>query len=156
MLRNLGYSLLVLVRPCPALPRSHMTVGSTVAASKNAGGEWCCGDYDCKSYTKASSTSTGWMVDGEFVHSTKPWPIRPTDGQVTVCRRPDGTRRCVFGLKPDFRSSAPVSNARQRTAAASRDGTSLTHASPVEHDFAIDRTGANQPRAEFLRDQLRD
>jgi hypothetical protein len=27
-------------------------------------------------------------------------PIAPPDGQLTICRRPDGTRRCVFGLKP--------------------------------------------------------
>ena len=67
---------------------------------KNAAGEWCCGSYDCKSYTTATSVPTGWMLDGELVPYDEAMPIPPPDGQVTVCRRPDGTRRCVFGLKP--------------------------------------------------------
>jgi hypothetical protein len=69
---------------------------------KNAAGEWCCGDYDCKSYTKATSAATGWVIDGkEFVPFDEAMPIPPPDGSsVTICRRPDGTRRCVFGLKP--------------------------------------------------------
>ena len=67
---------------------------------KNAAGEWCCGAYDCKSYTQASSTATGWMIDGELVPFDEAMPVSPPDGQLTVCRRPDGSRRCVFGLKP--------------------------------------------------------
>ena len=67
---------------------------------KNAAGEWCCGDYDCKSYTSISSTASGWMVDGELVPFDEAMPVAPPDGQVTICRRPDGSRRCVFGLKP--------------------------------------------------------
>ena len=66
-------------------------------AFKNGAGEWCCGDYDCKSYTRTSSTSNGWMIDGEFVPYDEAMPVAPPDGQ---CRRPDGSRRCVFGLKP--------------------------------------------------------
>ena len=27
-------------------------------AFKNGAGEWCCGDYDCKSYTRTSSTTS--------------------------------------------------------------------------------------------------
>ena len=67
---------------------------------KNAAGEWCCGDYDCKSYTRTSSTASGWMVEGEHVPFDEAMPIAPPDGQLTICRRPDGSRRCVFGLKP--------------------------------------------------------
>jgi len=67
---------------------------------KNPAGEWCCGDYDCKSYTRTTSTAKGWLVDGELVPFDEAMPVPPPDGQVTVCRRPDGTRRCVFGLKP--------------------------------------------------------
>ena len=100
MLRNLGYSLLVLVPTLSCTAVSAHENWISRGGLKNAGGEWCCGDYDCKSYTKASSTSTGWMVDGEFVPFDEAMPIAPPDGQVTVCRRPDGTRRCVFGLKP--------------------------------------------------------
>jgi hypothetical protein len=67
---------------------------------KNAAGEWCCGDYDCKSYTQISSTAKGWIVDGELVPYDEAMPVTPPDGQLTICRRSDGTRRCVFGLKP--------------------------------------------------------
>lgn len=67
---------------------------------KNRGGEWCCGDYDRKAYAKAESTAKGWLLDGELVPYDEALPVPPPDGQVTVCRRPDGTRRCVFGLKP--------------------------------------------------------
>lgn len=67
---------------------------------KNSAGEWCCGDNDCKAYNETISTATGWMLDGELVPYDEAMPVAPPDGQVTVCRRPDGTRRCVFGLKP--------------------------------------------------------
>ncbi len=58
MSRTLFRSLLVFA---PAF-----IVGTTVAFAhdswinrggfKNTAGEWCCGDYDCKSYTRTSST----------------------------------------------------------------------------------------------------
>lgn len=67
---------------------------------KNAAGEWCCGSYDCKAHEKVTSTSIGWMVDGELVPFDEAMPVAPPDGKLTICRRPDGTRRCVFGLKP--------------------------------------------------------
>lgn len=69
-------------------------------AFKNSAGEWCCGDYDCKSYQRATSTAKGWMIDGELVPYDEAMPLVPPDGQLTICRRPDGSRRCVFGLKP--------------------------------------------------------
>ena len=50
--------------------------------------------------TRTSSTASGWMIDGELVPFDEAMPVAPPDGQVTICRRPDGTRRCVFGLKP--------------------------------------------------------
>ena len=67
---------------------------------KNASGEWCCGDFDCKSDTRTISTPTGWLIDGELVPFDEAMPIAPPDAQLTICRRPDGSRRCVFGLKP--------------------------------------------------------
>lgn len=67
---------------------------------KNAAGEWCCGDYDCKTYSKSASSAAGWLVEGELVPYDEALPIAPPDGLVTICRRPDGTRRCVFGVKP--------------------------------------------------------
>ena len=74
---------------------------------KNNAGEWCCGDYDCKSldYDKVKSTANGWLVEGELVPFDESIRINgkdvvPPDGKLTICRRPDGSRRCVFGLKP--------------------------------------------------------
>ncbi len=75
---------------------------------KNASGEWCCGDYDCHAVKPESSTPAGWMVKGELVPfdevilDKNKHAVSPPDGGVVVCRRPDGTRRCVFGLKPGF------------------------------------------------------
>ena len=67
---------------------------------KNGAGEWCCGAYDCKSYERTASTPVGWMVGAELVPFDEAMPVAPPDGQLTICRRPDGSRRCVFGLKP--------------------------------------------------------
>src|SRR6187397_2727880 len=67
---------------------------------KNGAGEWCCGDYDCKAYAAAQSAATGWLIEGELVPFDEALPVAPPDGMVTVCRRPDGSRRCVFGVKP--------------------------------------------------------
>ena len=50
-------------------------------AFKNGAGEWCCGDYDCKSYTRTSSTASGWMIDGELVPFDEAMPVAPPDGQ---------------------------------------------------------------------------
>lgn len=74
---------------------------------KNAAGEWCCGDYDCKAYTgkQVKTEANGWIVEGEFVPfeenvQVDKKDVVPPDGHLTICRRPNGTRRCVFGLKP--------------------------------------------------------
>lgn len=67
---------------------------------KNGAGEWCCGEHDCKTYTRTSSTAAGWMIEGELIPYDEAMPVAPPDGKLTICRRPDGTRRCVFGLKP--------------------------------------------------------
>ncbi len=40
------------------------------------------------------------MIGAELVPFDEAMPVPPPDGQLTVCRRPDGSRRCVFGLKP--------------------------------------------------------
>lgn len=69
---------------------------------RNSQNEWCCGAYDCKAYSAAASTVKGWVVDGEFIPYDEALPVAPPDGMLTVCRRPDGTRRCVFGLRPNM------------------------------------------------------
>src|SRR5262249_9331640 len=61
-----------------------MIAGSTAAPSRTPRANGCCGDYDCKSYTRASSTTTGWMIDGEFVPFDEAMPVAPPDGQVTI------------------------------------------------------------------------
>ena len=59
MSRNLGYSLLVLASTlfCTAAFAHDRWISR--GALKNAGGEWCCDDYDFKSYTRIMSTATG-------------------------------------------------------------------------------------------------
>lgn len=105
-LRDLLYMILVTALICFALliwaSRKSYAHDSWInrGAYKNQAGEWCCGDYDCKSYVTTKSTANGWMVDGELVPYDEAMPLAPPDGQLTICRRPDGTRRCVFGLKP--------------------------------------------------------
>ena len=65
---------------------------------RNSAGEFCCGANDCKSYSRASSTASGWVIDGELVPFDEAMPVPPPDGEVTICPRTDGSRRCVFGL----------------------------------------------------------
>jgi hypothetical protein len=100
MSRNLVRLLLVLVLSLFSFAALAHDSWINSGGFKNSGGEWCCGDYDCKSYKTAATAATGWMIDGELVPFDEAMPVPPPDGQVTVCRRPDGTRRCVFGLKP--------------------------------------------------------
>ena len=63
MSRTLLRSLLVLV-PALLVANSAFAHDSWVnrGGFKNGAGEWCCGDYDCKSYTRTSSTAIG--LDG--------------------------------------------------------------------------------------------
>jgi hypothetical protein len=76
---------------------------------RNAAGEWCCNAYDCKDGLSFRATSIGWLMEtGELVSYDEGVldiarrAVIPPDGKVTICRRPDGTRRCVFGPKPGF------------------------------------------------------
>jgi hypothetical protein len=68
-------------------------------AYRNPAGEWCCGDNDCESPDRVAVTGKGWVVRGtEFVPFEEATPS--PDGKVWICRRPDRTRRCVFGPPP--------------------------------------------------------
>lgn len=100
MLRSLVRSLLALALALFSFAALAHDNWISRGSFKNSGGEWCCGDYDCKSYPRTISTPTGWLIDGELVPFDEAMPIAPPDAQVTICRRPDGSRRCVFGLKP--------------------------------------------------------
>ena len=67
---------------------------------RNAAGEWCCGENDCESPAQIASTGLGWVVNGiEFIPFNEATPS--PDGKVWICRRPDKTRRCVFGPPPN-------------------------------------------------------
>ena len=63
MSRNLVRSLLVLALTLigSAAPAHDSWINR--GGFKNASGEWCCGDFDCKSYTRTISTPTGWLID---------------------------------------------------------------------------------------------
>lgn len=83
---------------------------------KNGAGEWCCGEGDCAVMDPktVTSTSRGYHFNGigrissgageiaehydEFVPERE---IQPSpDGAYWRCKRPDGSRRCVFGPPP--------------------------------------------------------
>ena len=66
---------------------------------RNTIGEWCCGDNDCESPERIATNGLGWVVNGgEFIPYNEATPS--PDGKVWICRRPDKTRRCVFGPPP--------------------------------------------------------
>jgi hypothetical protein len=66
---------------------------------RNSAGEWCCGDNDCESAGQIAATGKGWVIGGkEFVPFDEATPS--PDGKIWICRRPDHTRRCVFGPPP--------------------------------------------------------
>ena len=63
---------------------------------KNLAGEWCCGAEDCKelNYTPTPINGGVQLSNGEVIPQSEIMPISP-EGYV-ICRRPDGSRRCVF------------------------------------------------------------
>lgn len=69
----------------------------------NAKGELCCGENDCVQYhvySPVSLPTVGWRLpSGEFLPQSG--ALKSEDSSIWVCRRPDGTPRCVFG--PDNR-----------------------------------------------------
>lgn len=69
-------------------------------AYRNSVGEWCCGDNDCESPSAIATNGRGWVINGgEFVPYEEATPS--PDGKLWICRRPDKTRRCVFGPPPN-------------------------------------------------------
>lgn len=66
---------------------------------RNQVGEWCCGQGDCEAVDKSAFTVTagGYRLDhnGETIPFGEASPLS-IDGRLWVCRRPNGSRRCVF------------------------------------------------------------
>ncbi|HVY56776.1 MAG TPA: hypothetical protein VHA77_02905 [Xanthobacteraceae bacterium] len=86
---------------CAALASSASAHDSWInrGAYRNSVGEWCCGENDCESPSQVTTNGRGWVVNGsEFVPYEEASPS--PDGKVWICRRPDKTRRCVFGPPP--------------------------------------------------------
>ena len=79
-----------------ALPASAHDSWVSRGGLKNAGGEWCCGENDCREldYTPIPVQGGVRLDDGETIPQSEVMPLSP-EGWV-ICRRPDGTRRCVF------------------------------------------------------------
>jgi len=68
-------------------------------ARRNPAGEWCCGEGDCFVADKLQETKDGYLLpNGELIPFSEAMPSM--DGAFWVCRRPDGTRRCVFAPPP--------------------------------------------------------
>ena len=70
---------------------------------RNQTGEWCCGQGDCTaveaSAVKVTAGGYQLAVSGETIPFAETMPLS-VDGRLWVCRRPDGTRRCVFARPP--------------------------------------------------------
>jgi hypothetical protein len=63
---------------------------------RNPAGEWCCGIGDCKelNYSPRAVPAGFLLHNGETIPQAEVMPVSP-EGWV-ICRRPDGSRRCVF------------------------------------------------------------
>ena len=73
---------------------------------KNRMGESCCGAQDCTAIDKASyhEGPNGYVIVhkrglNEVIPYSEPMPFS-IDGRLWVCRKPDGSRRCVFNQPP--------------------------------------------------------
>lgn len=75
---------------------------------RNRMGEWCCGVGDCAAVDKSSfyPGPGGYIITRsprgareETVPYSEAMPFS-IDGRLWICRRPDGTRRCVFDQPP--------------------------------------------------------
>jgi hypothetical protein len=67
---------------------------------RNQVGEWCCGKGDCNA--EAHTVGRGGYsltATGELVPFSAAMPLS-IDGRLWVCRRPNGTIRCVFDRPP--------------------------------------------------------
>jgi hypothetical protein len=64
--------------------------------------EFCCGDYDCKplNYSPKEIRGGYLLENDEAVKESEVMRVSP-EGWI-VCRRPDGSRRCVFAPLPVF------------------------------------------------------
>ncbi len=123
MLRNLGYSLLVLILSLFSFAAGAHDTWISSGSYKSPAGEWCCGAEDCgvvspnavKAVTGGYSLRgdvtygvgvTGNAADGptrqENINETVPYSMSlpSPDGAYWRCKRPDGSPRCFFAPKP--------------------------------------------------------
>lgn len=101
MLRSIVWATIVVlgITAIPPVGHSHDS-WINMGGYRNTAGEWCCGENDCSSPEQIATTATGWVINGnEFVPYDEANPS--PDGRVWICRRPDKTRRCVFGPPPN-------------------------------------------------------
>jgi hypothetical protein len=101
MLRRAAWAIIVTlgVTAIPLVGHAHDS-WINKGGYRNVAGESCCGENDCESPERIASTGLGWVVNGvEFVPYGEATPS--PDGKVWICRRPDKTRRCVFGPPPN-------------------------------------------------------
>src|SRR4051794_23513837 len=80
-------------RWAPTNPRS---IAAAIEIRRASG---VAGTNDCESPGQIAVTGKGWVIGGkEFVPFDEATPS--PDGKIWICRRPDHTRRCVFGPPP--------------------------------------------------------
>jgi hypothetical protein len=67
---------------------------------RNQVGEWCCGKGDCNAEAHTVGRGGYSLIGtGELVPFGEAMPLS-IDGRLWVCRRPNGTIRCVFDRPP--------------------------------------------------------
>lgn len=95
-------ALAALVIACPALAHddAQWIMDQQV---RNRVGEWCCGRGDCNPVNKDNYTTTarGYRLTetGEVIPYNETIPVS-IDGRLWVCRRPNGSIRCVLDQPP--------------------------------------------------------
>lgn len=74
---------------------------------KNRQGEYCCGVSDCMAVDRTTYTesSGGYVITHPLTKNVETVPYSEAmpfsiDGRLWICRKGDGTRRCVFNQIP--------------------------------------------------------
>lgn len=86
-------------------PSSSTHIHGWFNGTRNAAGEWCCGEGDCFMVPAEQVTELrgNYRIEwsGKVIEIVPFSEAQPSqDGQYWRCRRPDGSRRCFFFPPP--------------------------------------------------------
>ncbi len=136
--------------------------GSIAAAIEIRRASGVAGTNDCESPGQIAVTGKGWVIGGkEFVPFDEATPS--PDGKIWICRRPDHTRRCVFGPPPGSSRDGVAARSdkfqqdfisRPSRASTSRADTSKSPSRATRGAGGSLRKGTAQSRLRKLADTL--